>query len=207
MKKIIDKILNIYIELNFGYEIDKFKKNKIKNIIGHLVDNDYDEIFIINYLLKNGPILIDELWDNSLLKPNTFYYHNKLRITPECAIWNVYKKEECCKFYLEMKINFTIDDLLNYFYTTFNVPLELRDYKRDIGAFNHMLGKRYVKDVETIDYLLALIDYNKVESIESGTFISNPFELKFQTEVYNKFQYIINNSKYNKIIWRDYNDV
>ena len=199
----MEELLNLYINITYGYQIDTKERNKIKNIVGYLYDNNYTNKFIIEYLLKNGTVLIDDLWKDSLLKPNTFYYHNKLRITSNSPIWNVHIQEKTTKFYLEMIINFSIEDLLDYYYTKLSIPLEFRDTKRDAGAFKHMLNKKYINKVESVDFLLALIDYNKEMKNES---IISPFDLKYQREVYNRFQYIIDNSKYNHIIWRDYND-
>lgn len=199
----MDKILNLYIKTIYPH-VDSQLKIKAKVIIDHLQDNGYSEKFILNYLIENGPSLKDFLWKDSLLKKDTFYYHSKLRITPKSPVWNVNIREKTNKFYLEMKIKFTIDDLLEYYYSTLNIPIAFKDYKRDSGAFKYMLSKKYLDNLESIDFVLSLIDYNKENE---NDFLSSPFDLKFQKEVYNRLDYIINNSKYNKIIWRNYNEL
>lgn len=200
----MDRILNLYIKTIYPNTVDFKTTIKIKTIIEHLLDNNFDDKFILNYLIENGPSLKECLWKDSLLKKDAFYYHNKLRITPKSSIWNVNIKEKSNKFYLEMKIDFKMSDLLEYYYTTLNIPVSFRDYKRDSGAFRYMLNKKYLNNLESIDFVLTLIDYNKENE---NDFLSSPFDLKYQKEVYNKLNYIINNSKYNKIIWRNYNDM
>lgn len=197
----MEKILNLYIKTIYPSGDEKLK-TRTRLVISHLKDNNYSDQFILNYLVENGPLLKDFLWDDSLLRKDAFYYHNKLRITSKSSVWNVNMKEKSTKFYLEMKINFTMDDLLEYYYSNLNIPVGFRDEKRDSGAFKYMLSKAYLNNLESIDFVLSLIDYNKENE---NDFLSTPFDLKFQKEVYNRLSYIINNSKYNKIIWRDCN--
>lgn len=191
-------IIDTYNQLTYSFlDIDN---KDIKRIIYYLQDNDFNNKQILNYLLEYGSELNEILWENSLLKPNTFYYHEQLTLMPEPAIWNPNIKEQSQKFYLEMKIKYTIDDLLNYYYNELLVPIELRDTNKDKGAFEHML-KKYIKfNIEAIDFILYLIDYNKQEN----SFITNVFDLqKYERETYEKTKYILENNIYKEIIWRD----
>ena len=61
----MEELLNLYINITYGYQIDTKERNKIKNIVGYLYDNNYTNKFIIEYLLKNGTVLIDDLWKDS----------------------------------------------------------------------------------------------------------------------------------------------
>lgn len=194
----IEKIIDTYLLVTYGCKINN--TDNIKRIIYYLLDNEYEYDFILKYLLTYGPCLDDSLWDNSILKPNTFYYHNSLTIMPGASIWNPNMKEKAPKFYLEMKIDFTIDDLLNYYYHELLIPIELRNYDKDKGAFEHLLKTYNNKfKVEAIDFILFLIDYNKKEK----SYITNVFDLqKHERETYDKVNYIVENSIHKDIIWR-----
>lgn len=195
----MENIINTYISVTYGYTYNKDNIDKVKRIVYYLHDNNYDDAYILKYLLNYGEILDSSLWDNSLLKPNTFYYHHLLTIMPGPSIWNPNIKERVNKFYLEMKIKFTIDDLLNYYYKELLVPVELRNYDKDKGAFEYLLNTYTKFKVQPIDFILFLIDYNKNEKV----YISNVFDLqKYERETYEKINYMIENSIYKNIIWR-----
>lgn len=198
----VPELTDIYVRIVYGYDIED--KRNIKRIVGYLKSNDYTDAQIISYLIVNGDTLDDSLWQDSLLKPNTFYYHNLLRIRPKAPIWHPEKGyEEIEPFFLEMKINFTLDDLLNYYYTNIRVPVELRDYNKDIGALKFLLNKYNKMQVESIDFVLCLIDINK----ENENFTSSVLNLdKYNTQALDKINNIVANTKSKEIVWREYND-
>ena len=72
-----------------------------------------------------------------------------------------------------------MDDLLNYYYNKLIVPPLFRDTKRDIGAMNHLMSSFKSPIINSVDFILFVIDY--VASNEHKT--TNPLELKnwFQT--------------------------
>ena len=198
----VPELTDIYVRIVYGYDIED--KRNIKRIVGYLKSNDYTDAQIISYLIVNGDTLDDSLWQDSLLKPNTFYYHNLLRIRPKAPIWHPEKGyEEIEPFFLEMKINFTLDDLLNYYYTNIRVPVELRDYNKDIGALKFLLNKYNKMQVEPIDFVLCLIDINK----ENENFTSSVLNLdKYNTQALDKINNIVANTKSKEIVWREYNE-
>lgn len=196
----IEKVINDYLALTYGSMIDDTDTlNNIKKIAYYLLDNKYNDSDILKYLITNNTELVDSLWNDSLLKPDTFYYHEQLTIMPGPSVWNPNMKEESSKFYLEMKIKYTINDLLSYYYNNLLIPVELRNTKKDGKAFEHML-KQYNKfKMQPIDFVLYLIDYNAFE----GNRISDVFDLqKYEREVYDKTNYIIENTINKNIIWR-----
>ena len=197
----LDKLIESYAYVVYGHTIeDESLLKKLKRTINYLIDNRYDNTFIFSYLLDYGPVISEVLWHNTLLKPDTFYYHEQLTIMPGPSIWHPNMKEKSQKFYLEMKIKYTIDDLLNYYYTELLIPVELRDRNKDKGAFEHML-KKYTKfRCEPVDFILYLIDYNK----QQEAFVTNVFDLqKYERETYEKINYIVENSLHKNIVWRD----
>lgn len=192
-------IIKTYSQLTCSCFSDINENDELKKTIYYLQDNNFTKKQIINYLFKYGSVLDESLWEDSILKPDTFYYHEQLTIMPGPAIWNPNIKEQSQKFYLEMKIKYTIYDLLEYYYNELLIPIELRDTNKDKGAFEHMLKKYINFKVEPIDFVLYLIDYTKQER----KFITNVFDLQVhERETYEKINYITENNIYKNIIWR-----
>ena len=54
------------------------------------------------------------------------------------------------------------------------IPIDFRDTKRDIGAFNHLIGCYKFSKIHTVDFLLFVIDYMVSNSKKS----TNPLDLK-----------------------------
>ena len=195
----INDLIDTYVSIAYGYEISQDIRKKIYNFVCYLFDNDYNYDYILNYLLEYGPETTDKLYENSLLKPDKFYYHNELRIMPDTSIWNPNIKEISKKFYLEMRTQYSIEDLLSYFYSILSVPNSLRNNKRDRGAFESLLKQYRVEGIETIDLILFVIDYN----IDNKDNISSPFDLKIDRDLLARIIKMIDSSAYRKVIWRD----
>ena len=195
----INDLIDTYVSIAYGYEISQDIRKKIYNFVCYLFDNDYNYDYILNYLLEHGPEITDKLYEDSLLKPDKFYYHNELRIMPDTSIWNPNIKEISKKFYLEMRTQYSIEDLLNYFYCVLSVPNSLRNNKRDRGAFESLLKQYRVEGIETIDLILFVIDYN----IDNKENISSPFDLKIDRDLLARIIKMIDSSAYREVIWRD----
>ena len=195
----INDLIDTYVSIAYGYEISQQTRKTIYNFVCYMFDNDYNYDFILNYLLENGIQITDKLYENSLLKPSKFYYHNELRIMPDTSIWNPNIKEISRKFYLEMRTQYSIEDLLSYFYCMLCVPNSLRNHKRDKGALESLLKQYHVTGIESIDLILFAIDYN----IDNKESISSPFDLKIDRELIERIVKMIDSSVYKKVIWRD----
>lgn len=190
-------ILHDYIELVYGFELtDSYTLNQITRVIGYLKDNKYKDEDIMRYLLHNGPVISENLFNT--LTQCTIYYNNELVIESAAPIWHPEKQDSVSEYYREPKCNFTMNDLLDLYYTNLKVPYELQDRKRDGGAFEHMLNKYKFKTFTTLDYVVTLI---KIATDNEESIVS-PFSL----EKYNKEAYdMLNNlSLYAKtrIVWR-----
>lgn len=141
-----------------------------QNTIDYLIACNFSKQEIICALLKCNCVdaltiedLPDYLWNESLIKRGCFYYHNTLQITSSPPQYNaVLKKEIVEPYFLEIKIRYTMEDLIHYFYTTLHVDRELIDYKRDAARFDALLNK-YSRFgfIESLDFVLSLIDYAK----------------------------------------------
>lgn len=195
------------------YPFDDNDENKYrsKKIIDYLMDCNIEEKHILKFV-EEAPkqdfltpdILPEWLWTNSLIKKDEFYYHNLLHIKSKAPTWDALtNKETNYPFYLEIKIQFTIDNLTDYFYKKFRIPMDLIDRKRDEGAFNYLLNKyRGISFISSLDFVLSLIDYMHNE----GDDTYNVLDLsKYEKEVYEILFRKVEQSKLektNKIVWR-----
>lgn len=198
----INSIYNKYIGIVYGYELeDKELINTIKINIGYLIDNNLSDEEALYYMFLHHGNIENDLWKDKLTKPNTFYYHSLLRITNDVPTWNPEEKEKTSKFFLEMKFNFNMDNLLNYYYSQLLVPVELRDYKRDSGALQHLLNKYNFSNWDSLDFILTLIDIANTNETQ----ICNVFDLEKNTkDAFERLSYICDFIKTKEIIWRDY---
>ena len=103
--------------------------------------------------------LIEDLWKDSLIKQNKFYYHRRLQLiskAPEIDIKT--GKIKTYPFYKEIIIKFTLKDLLNYVYDKMDSK-EFLNEERDLGRLKYLFNKyKVLKDIETLDLILLMID-------------------------------------------------
>ena len=191
-------ILNNYIELIYGFEVkDPYVINQITRVIGYLKDNNYTDDEIMHYLLHNGPVIGEALF-NTLTKC-VLYHNSELVIEPTAPIWHPEKGYEAVKYYREPRCRFTMDDLLDMFYTKIKVPYELQDRKRDSGAFRHLLEKYNFKYFTSLDFVITMIKLAE----EYGVCSTNVFEIeKYADKALEMLTESVENNKLS-IIWRD----
>lgn len=212
----IEKLIELYTRLGKGVYNEEFRL-KTKAVLMHLIDNGFSEkeiakvitsIKIKNYMeFKDLP---DYLWEDSLLKRDTFYYNQALQLVSQPPVWNPETmQQESEPFYLEMKIRFTMDDLLNYYYQELRVNPTFRDANKDKGALQYLLNKYKLNNIQSIDVVLFLIDELKATS--SGDInISSPLELQgLESTVITYLNSVLPNktlNNSNKIVWRICNE-
>ena len=141
--------------------------------ISYLKDCRFSSLEIIQELdrQKASKVTIDTLtktlWDNSLIKPGAFYLHRELRIVSKAPEYD-YQNDSIVTypFYCEMKIRYTVEDLLNYFYSRIS-PLNAQfvDKKTDKKTVAFLM-KKYgnIDFVEPLDVILCSIDYHTKEN-------------------------------------------
>lgn len=207
--------VELYYNLIWGCYPFNDNKNKAmsQNLIDYLIEAGVSEDRILDFIEKaprndrlSPDILPVSLWENSLLLRDVFYYHNLLHIKPEAPTWDpINGKKKSDKFYLEMKIMFSVEDILDYYYSLFNIEHDLRDAKKDAGSVNY-LSARFAKFsfIESVDFILFLMDYAKGNS--NNYKIKNILDiLTFEMDVYESLKSKVdeaNLAKANKIIWR-----
>lgn len=183
-----------------------------KKTIDYLFDCGFSEQEVLKVLEEAEPaasltpdLLPDWLWEGSLIERGKFYYHRILHIKPEAPVYNPRTGEvKTTPFYLEMKIRFTMDDLLDYFYDTMMTPAELVDRNKDAGAFKYMLEKyKKISFIEPLDFILSLIDYTKeTEAVPTSSVLDTQ---KHEREVYDLLKQKTEEAKaakMNRIVWR-----
>lgn len=172
-----------YSEVVGYYPFDTMKeRNQTAATIEYLLDCGFSYGEVVDIILKDysksGDEIItpdnlpDRLWNNSLIERNKFYYHHELRLTKPLGI----KKK--INNYLEMKIRFTMNDLVKYFNRAFNP--EISDYKKTATQLEVMLKKfnSSTSLVKPIDLVLRSIDDAKKKSETTFTQIYEPWDIQ-----------------------------
>lgn len=152
-----------YIKINCQEADDKLKKEIIKTI-AEVLDNgtNGDELY---KRIKNGKVntvehsrYIKSLKSSgNLIKSGKMLYHNELRIVPEAPM--VYfdidsgeMKKKKQDYFLEIRANYTLDDLVSYIKRKEFLAGCCDNDARVKGALKYLLGKY------DVDFLLFLID-------------------------------------------------
>lgn len=174
------KLVNTYYNLCTGIEPNKEDIDRTMATVKHLKDNGYGKQEIFKILKEIGKTKIegqdlpDRLWEDSLTDKGVFYYSSLLHIKSKAPTWDPKTFQVVSEpFFMEMKIRYTMDDLLDHYYSECRVPIGLRDRKKDAGAFNHLLNKYNSLKAPALDYILMLI-----------TLMSEDIEVEFCAEVF-----------------------
>lgn len=140
---------------------------KTANTLDYLIDSGFSSLDIIKETNKhNGEVieydnLSDTLWKNSLIKKGAFYLHKELRLESPRPIYNP-KTGEVTEFpyYIEMKIRYTEDDVLDYFVKKLKSSLVTSNDRHWDRRVLRELIKRFsnLDYVEALDVILCSID-------------------------------------------------
>lgn len=157
-----------YEENILGYST---KKNYITQYtIDYLYDNNYNEGDIINILskIKKESIkykdLPSKLW-NGLIERDTYYFHPELQILSKPPMLSISSDIiiKPVKFFKEIKISYTKQDVLNYFYRKANSKI-IKDINRDLGSLDYLLSRYKHQFMNSLDVILYLIDDHAFEA-------------------------------------------
>lgn len=159
-------MLNILSCLTSGY-IDADRMPKIESFYAYLeaagvsfdlIEKISESGYITSY--KDIPSLC---WDNSILKPYTYYYHSNLRsVSPPVRFDTRTGKMIDSGHYNEMKIALTETAVISDMYETLSTLDEFKHLKRDVEGLKFVLNKHpYVMieqlRMETIDVIYTMI--------------------------------------------------
>ena len=142
--------------------------NRTRATIEYLQDCGFSQNELTHILLECSAgealtveMLPGNIWEGSLTKPNRFYYHHTLQITSKPPHYDAKLRKEVIEpYFMEMRIRYTMKDLVDYFYRKLNIDTELMDEKRDSARMQALL-KKYEKlsFISALDFVLSLIDY------------------------------------------------
>ena len=132
---------------------------KTANTLDYLLDSGFSSLDIMKEVNKyNGEVieydnLSDALWKNSLIKKGAFYLHKELRLESPRPIYNP-KTGEVTEFpyYLEMKIRYTEDDVLDYFVKKLKTSLVTSNDRH----WDRRVLREFLKRFSNLDYVEAL---------------------------------------------------
>lgn len=201
------QLINFYYDYVVGeLPEDNNTITKTKLLFDYLSESGLSEKDLLITILNDFPNkdlltpedLPNSLWDNSLLERDKFYFHKELQIISPPPTW-----DECFPFYLEMKIQYTINNVLDYFVQTFNINSEWINKEKELGSIKYLL-KDYKKYsfVEPIDFILHLIDYTKSISVN----VNSIYDLReYEIETAEFLTLDVENAKTikkNVVIWR-----
>lgn len=213
MYKMIEGLLNTYYSIIIGVEPYKEDYSRTVATTKHLIDNGFSQREIFNIYKEIGKSRIevkdlpDRLW-NTLIDRNQFYYSNILHITSKPPTWNPKTfKEECEPFFMEMVMNFSMENLIQLYYDKCRVPVNLRlkQYNKAEGAFYHLLNRYDTLRAPALDYILLML--NLASEDTDMEFITDVFEIeKYFKEAYEILNKMVDEATFNKtnvIVWRD----
>ena len=132
---------------------------KTANTIDYLIDSGFSSLDIIKETNKhNGEVveydnLSDSLWKDSLIKKGAVYLHKELRFESPRPVYNP-KTGEVTEFpyYLEMKIRYTEDDVLDYFVKKIKSSLVTSNDRH----WDRRVLREFLKRFSNLDYVEAL---------------------------------------------------
>lgn len=192
-----------YEENILGYSTEKSYITQYT--IDYLYDNNYNEGDIVNILskIKKESIkykdLPSKLW-NSLIERDTYYFHPELQILSKPPMLfissDIIIKQ--VKFFKEIKISYTKQDVLNYFYRKSNSKI-IKDINRDLGSLDYLLSRYKHQLMNSLDVVLYLIDDHAFEA-NSLLALSN-YEVDTLERIENMY-YDNHRSGTDKIIYR-----
>lgn len=192
-----------YEENILGYST---KKSYITQYtIDYLYDNNYNEGDIINILskIKKESIkykdLPSKLW-NGLIERDTYYFHPELQILSKPPMLSISSDIiiKPVKFFKEIKISYTKQNVLNYFYRKANSKI-IKDINRDLGSLDYLLSRYKHQLMNSLDVILYLIDDHAFE-VNSLLALSN-YEVDTLEKIENIY-YDNHRSGTDKIIYR-----
>jgi hypothetical protein len=212
----MDYVEMYYSQVHGCYPFDT-DNNKIKSkkIIDYLHDAGISENDIMEFV-EHAPasdyltpgMLPESLWKGSLLEKGKFYYHRTLHIVSKPPVWDhIAKKEIVYPFFMEMRIRYSMDDLLDYYYGLFKVEQLMKDKKRDGAAFKYLLERyKKISFIEPIDYVLMMTDFVSESSKTGQCTIRSPLDLNsYESDIYTLLDNMTKDASFqgvNKIVWR-----
>lgn len=161
--------VNIYADFYFNFLIGEFPEDvenyrKTSNFFQYLEDCGLSdgEIYMVAGMVKPKMFLTiedipDKIKKDSLIEMDKYYFHKELIVTPPPPGWNT---EEDYQFYKEIKVRYTLEDVLDYFIKATGTRADWIARDKEIGSIKYLLKEyKKFKFIEPVDFILHLIDY------------------------------------------------
>ena len=199
------KLTNFYYDFVVGEQPEKINE-RTKLLFEHLNESGCTPKQLFGTIIEEFPNkdeltiedIPDSLWEGSLIERNKFYYHKELQILSPPPTW-----DKSFPFYIEMKIQYSIEDALKYFIKQFKINESWMSKDKELGSIRYLL-KDYKKYgfMEPVDFFLHIIDY----VCSKGVKINSIYDLRdYELEYTQLLELDILNSKAlkkNRVIWR-----
>lgn len=150
----------------------------------------------------------DSFWEGSLTEKGKFYCHRQLQLLPPDPIIRRDGTFLSYDFYQEMKIRYTMKDLLKYFYLKTNSYSMIKNDTLFSAQFDALM-KKYrssYSGVQALDIILSLIDEAAYQRVP----VVSPFnvaETTLENIVVNRLRHTMaekHAKNQDKIVWRKY---
>lgn len=183
------KIVDDYVSYYLGCEVADDTYKMMCAVCAHMLEGGITEQEVTSFLESKESAedvrfdtIPQSMWEDSFIDKDAFYVHPELRLMAPAPRFNSSTGAvERTPFFLEMKIRYTVKDLIAYYKKTVQPIESLYDEKRTIGSFEFLFNKYRSIDVgTTIDFLLKLIDVarNKhIEAIQLSNYEQEAYEL------------------------------
>lgn len=201
-------LTNFYYSYLLGeYPENKEDYDKTYKTISYLIEAGINVDTIKKNVFENIPFkerlsyedLPNNLWDNSLLEKDKFYYHIQLLIANTAPGWD---DEEDFHPYIEPKIKYSLDDALDYFIERAGVRSDWINRAKEIGSIKFLL-KDFEKFnfIEPIDFFLHLVDFAVSKDEINTVYDLREYEIELAEFLENDIANAIAQKK-NTYIWR-----
>lgn len=186
-----------------------------RHTIAYMEESGLSEVEIFGFLHdiggKKGYITPADIpakaWDGSLIERGQYYCHHRLQLLSPMPIIRSDGTFKEYPFYQEMRIRFTMKDLVDYFFEKIPSYSVLRDDKRHEAQFRHMLKKfDGMRPIQSLDIVLLMIDEAAYQNVP----VVEPFDIKtasIQQDVIDRLQKTLaerHAKGYDKNVWRTY---
>ena len=192
----------MYIVLIEKEPLTPYNQKELLSRLSQILDNGYTYQEVHREILKSFhsntlfPFhRFKKPHDGNLLKQGTMYYHKELKLMNSLPTINhdIDKgtmTSEKVEYYLEPVASYTINDLLNYFYSKNMADVQEYNPKRMAGMFKHMIDKY------GLDKLLFMIEgAARMYESEHKTFTLTDFD-SYSSTASQYLEEIKNNCKY-----------
>ena len=204
-------LLRYYYKEILGSRVPAEDVERTNKTIEYLRDCGFRVVEILRELSRQNVAAVtidtlhDDMWKNSLIKRKAFYLHNELTIISPPPIYDFESDTiKTCDYYYEIKIRYTADDVLKYFYKQVDsISLKFVEKAASLGTIKHMM-KIYsnIDYVEPLDIILCCIDRHMKKNPDCYNLIDVKAEARDVVEELQSHMLQLDAKNLREITWR-----